>query len=308
MGKEYVPIFFDWLETTQDLNAEEKGNLIDAVVSYASGKEYEHLLTGGCTIAFRFLKGQVDRNAKISEVRARARQNKPDQNESNDNKPDQNGTKQVETAEKLPEVKGFMDESEARAIQGEHDRILDAAKDAGFKCTNTENAALIQLYAQHGLQKMLDGFTSCAEHSAPTLAYLRAVLKGEPRKKTGKVLPAQNFQQRDYSKVEEQLMKQQTEELIQRYKDIGVWDEEKGCVDDEKLKAYEEQERAQEQLKAESDKIAREMEKAEKERRRKEAEKKEKAFRVCANCIEAKDCAKKKFYENSTGCSSFRTL
>jgi hypothetical protein len=32
MAREYVPIFFDWLEVTQDLTAEEKGNLIDAVL------------------------------------------------------------------------------------------------------------------------------------------------------------------------------------------------------------------------------------------------------------------------------------
>ena len=92
MAKEYVPIFFEWLDVTQDLTAEEKGNLIDAVVSYASGREYEHLLMGACKIAFRFLKGQVDRNAAISDVRRQARQgktssdNKPQQNTINDNK------------------------------------------------------------------------------------------------------------------------------------------------------------------------------------------------------------------------------
>ena len=89
MAKEYVPIFFEWLDVTQDLTAEEKGNLIDAVVSYASGREYEHLLCGSCRIAFRFLKGQVDRNAKISDVRRQARQGKPQQNGTNDNKREQ---------------------------------------------------------------------------------------------------------------------------------------------------------------------------------------------------------------------------
>lgn len=34
MAREYVPIFFEWLDVTQDLTAEEKGNLIDALVSY----------------------------------------------------------------------------------------------------------------------------------------------------------------------------------------------------------------------------------------------------------------------------------
>lgn len=89
MAKEYVPIFFEWLDVTQDLTAEEKGNLIDAVVSYASGREYEHLLCGSCRIAFRFLKGQVDRNAAISDVRRQARQGKTQQSTTNDNKPEQ---------------------------------------------------------------------------------------------------------------------------------------------------------------------------------------------------------------------------
>ena len=89
MAKEYVPIFFEWLDVTQDLTAEEKGNLIDAVVSYASGREYEHLLCGSCRIAFRFLKGQVDRNAAISDVRRQARQGKTQQSTTNDNKTEQ---------------------------------------------------------------------------------------------------------------------------------------------------------------------------------------------------------------------------
>ena len=86
MAREYVPIFFEWLDVTQDLTAEEKGNLIDAVVSYASGREYEHFLCGACRIAFRFLKGQVDRNAAISDVRRQARQGKTQQPTTNDNK------------------------------------------------------------------------------------------------------------------------------------------------------------------------------------------------------------------------------
>ena len=103
MAKEYVPIFFDWLDVTQDLSAEEKGNLIDAVVAYASGQEYEHLLTGGCRIAFRFLKGQVDRNNAISEARSNARANKPEQNTTNENKPEQNTTNSPKEKDKEKE-------------------------------------------------------------------------------------------------------------------------------------------------------------------------------------------------------------
>ena len=65
-------------------------------------------------------------------------------------------------------------------------------------------ASLIQLYAEHGLQKMLDGIAACVEHSAPNLAYLKAVLKGEPKKPQQKAaVPAQAYTQRDYSGAQE---------------------------------------------------------------------------------------------------------
>lgn len=110
MAKEYVPIYFEWLEVTQDLTAEEKGNLIDAVVSYASGLEYEHLLTGCAKIAFRFLKGQVDRNAALSDVRRNARVGK-----TNNNKVEQtttNGNKTEQPTTILPKEKEKEKEKE----------------------------------------------------------------------------------------------------------------------------------------------------------------------------------------------------
>ena len=108
MADKYVPIFLEWLEVTQDLSAEEKGNLIDAVVSYAAGKEYEQLLSGGCRIAFRFLKGQVDRNAAISDVRRQARQGKRQQDTTDNNNEDQTITSDNKTQQnttKLPKEK-----------------------------------------------------------------------------------------------------------------------------------------------------------------------------------------------------------
>ena len=208
MAKEYVPIFFDWLEVTQDLTAEEKGNLIDAVVAYASGAEYEHLLTGACRVAFRFMKGQVDRNAKISEARSAAGSNKPEQNETKDNKPEQNesnfpkenNNNNNNKKEKEKEKENFIDDDNARAIQSEQNRVLDAAEDAGFLKSNSVRAKLLNLYAVHGLEKMLSAFDSCVKHSAPNIAYLEAVLKGEPKKPSKKPqVIAQAYEQRDYA-------------------------------------------------------------------------------------------------------------
>ena len=114
MSKEYVPVFFEWLDVTQDLSAEEKGNLIDAVVSYASGQEYEHFLTGGCRIAFRFLKGQVDRNNVISDARSKARSGKTDQSKTNDNKKEQTATNFPKEKENKKEKEKEVKEKFAR--------------------------------------------------------------------------------------------------------------------------------------------------------------------------------------------------
>lgn len=215
MAREYVPIFFDWLETTQDLTAEEKGNLIDAVVSYASGQEYEHLLTGGCKIAFRFLKGQVDRNAAISDARSKAGSNKKDQTGSNANKRNQTGSNFPKEEEKEEEEENKNKEeeedkredaadAEAFRIQADHDRIMEAAENAGFPQSNTVRAKLLDAYAAHGLEKTLRAIEECATHSAASIAYLQAVLNGKPRGKgqPAKTVTAQQYSQRDYSGYE----------------------------------------------------------------------------------------------------------
>lgn len=100
----------------------------------------------------------------------------------------------------------FMCEDEAHGIQLEQNRVLDAAEDAGFAKSNSVRAGLIQLYADYGLSKMLEGIKACVDHSAVNLAYLRAVLKGEKKPaKPIRVLPAQDFQQRDYSGVQDEI-------------------------------------------------------------------------------------------------------
>ena len=109
---------------------------------------------------------------------------------------------------------GFMDDDEAKAIQNEHDRIFDAAEDAGFKVSNSVRAKLLKLYADYGLEKMLAGFDSCVEHGACNLAYLEACMKGGGQKKqTVKALPAQDFTQRDYSGVPDELTKGLADEI-----------------------------------------------------------------------------------------------
>lgn len=109
---------------------------------------------------------------------------------------------------------GFMDDDEARKIQDEHNRVFDAAEDAGFKISNSVRAKLLKLYADYGFEKMLAGFDSCVKHGACNLAYLEACMKGGGQKKpTVKALPAQDFTQRDYSGVPDELTKGLADEI-----------------------------------------------------------------------------------------------
>ena len=101
----------------------------------------------------------------------------------------------------------LIDADDAAEIQKDHDRVLDAAEDAGFKMTNNVRASLIALYADNGLEKVLAGLRSCSEHGATTLAYLRACMKDEPKKVIKPAVPAQAYTQRDYSGEQEEAMR-----------------------------------------------------------------------------------------------------
>ena len=221
MAKEFLPLFLDFNETTQDLTDAQCGHLVRAMVDYANGKE-PNVGEGMELMAFRFLKGSIDRNARLSAVRAEAgakggTAKAEKQKVANDSKSWQkvaNDSKKVNINNDINsktnidiDNKSFLDDDEAAGIQHEHDRVFTAAEDAGFKMSNTVRARLIALYADHGLEKMLAGFNECATHGAPTIAYLEAVLKGTGKKKPQmKVLPAQDFPQRDYSGVQDDMM------------------------------------------------------------------------------------------------------
>ena len=228
MAKEFLPLFLDFNETTQDLSDQQCGHLVRALVDYANGKEPE-IGDGMELMAFRFLKGTIDRNARLSAVRAEAgakggfakaekqkiaNDSKSWQTIANDSKKVNNDNNINSNNDSVIDSIPLLDDAEAAEIQHDHDRVLTAAEDAGFKMSNTVRARLIALYADNGLEKMLTGFNECATHGAPTIAYLEAVLKGTGKKKPQmKVLPAQQYDQRDYSGVQAELMAEQDREM-----------------------------------------------------------------------------------------------
>lgn len=95
----------------------------------------------------------------------------------------------------------FVADEDAGGIVSEHDRVLDAAENAGFTRSDAVRKKLIDLYATHGLRKMLDAINACVDYGVINIAYLSAVLKGEPKRKN-----TQTYAQRDYSGDQAQIV------------------------------------------------------------------------------------------------------
>lgn len=116
-------------------------------------------------------------------------------------------------AEADTRARAMIDDADARAYQEEQNRVLDAATDAGFTVSNSARAKLIRLYADFGLEKVLAGIDSCVRHGAPNLAYLEACMKDSPKPQQRPKVIAQDFEQRDYTGVQNELETQLAEEM-----------------------------------------------------------------------------------------------
>ena len=198
MGREYVPIFFDWLDVTQDLTAEEKGNLIDAVVAYASGQEYEHLLSGGVRIAFRFLKGQVDRNNAISEARSKAGSNKKEQTETNENKTEQNETNSQKEKEKDKEKEDKKERFSPPTVE----QVREYCRERG----NNIDPEYFVAYYTNREWKLSNGRKMADWRLAVVTWEKNNFSKPAATPSVGRTVVAQQYTQRDYSGEQEAAM------------------------------------------------------------------------------------------------------
>ncbi|MBQ1778115.1 MAG: hypothetical protein IIZ93_08170 [Acidaminococcaceae bacterium] len=244
----------DYYDRLKRLTNEEVGHLFRQLMLYHAGRydEMEAFIDNE-GIAFDFIASDIDRmEEKYNATCETNRQNglkggrpknptKPKETEKNPTKPteiehkptetDRNPTKPYKDKDKEKDKEkdkslsssSFIADAEATGILLDHNRVIDAAEDAGFKMGNTVRASLIQMYAEHGLDKVLDGIRECVTHGAPNLAYLGAVLKGKPKKPV-KVLPAQQYEQRDYSGVQAEIeseLDREMEEYMKSQRDTG---------------------------------------------------------------------------------------
>ena len=240
----------DYYDRLKRLTNEEVGHLFRQLMLYHAGRydEMEAFIDNE-GIAFDFIASDIDRiEEKYNATCETNRQNglkggrpknptKPKETEKNPTKPTETEHKPTETdrnptkpykdkdkdKDKSLSSSSFIADAEATGILLDHNRVIDAAEDAGFKMGNTVRASLIQMYAEHGLDKVLDGIRECVTHGAPNLAYLGAVLKGKPKKPV-KVLPAQQYEQRDYSGVQAEIeseLDREMEEYMKSQRDTG---------------------------------------------------------------------------------------
>jgi hypothetical protein len=229
----------DYYDRLKRLTNEEVGNLFRQLMLYHAGRldEMSDFIENE-GIAFDFIASDIDRmEEKRSETSETNRSNglkggrpkkrtEPIETEQNRQKPtetEQNPAKPYKDKDKdiykdkdnnNPPIPPFVEDEDAKAIQSEQNRVLTAAEDAGFPKNNTVRAQLIALYAEQGLEKMLDGIKECATHSASSIAYLSAVLKGTKKRSPPKV-NAQAFPQRDYSDAQDKMMSDLEKEIAE---------------------------------------------------------------------------------------------
>jgi hypothetical protein len=205
------------------LSDDEKGRLFDAMLLYAESFTEPSGFTGNERFVWPAAKQWIDltysESVRLTEngkkggrPKTKENQTKPTETSGNQTEPNKShkvkegNIKEGNVKENNIMESSFIGDDTAAEIQREHDRVFLAAEDSGFKMSNTVRARLIALYADYGLDKMLAGFMECANHGATNLAYLEAVLKGTGKKPQMKVLPAQDFQQRDYSGVQDEML------------------------------------------------------------------------------------------------------
>ena len=232
MGKEFLPIFLDFNETTQDLNDEQCGRLVRALVDYANGTERE--LSGMELMAFRFLKGSIDRNARLSAIRSEAgsKGGRPKANESKTNQ-----TKAKESKQKQNDINNDNDINnkinndndikESRfarfwSVYPRHVAKPNARK--AFDKINPDDGLLETMIQAIEQQKRSDQWTRDNGQYIPHPATWLNQRRWEdetPAASQKKAVIAQDYDQRDYTEVQDELIRKQNERFAARLGRVG---------------------------------------------------------------------------------------
>ena len=195
MALEYVPVFWDWIEVTGELNDQEKGRLIDAMVMYSRGGDWQDRIKGNERYLFPAFRQQIERAREKSDKRADAGATGGKQAQANASKAKQiqakaskskqtqaNASKIAKKEEEKKEVAttgcggGFLTEDEAQSLSARLDEVYAEAERCGFTCTAREIDELTALASEHGAERVCDAIRIASDRGKPNLGYLRGIL------------------------------------------------------------------------------------------------------------------------------------
>ena len=177
-----------WLAGIEALSDAEAGRLAKALWRYAATGETvtssggEKFALATCIATLR--KDQEDR-PNLSQTRSASgkKGGRPKTEKANESK--KSNCTHIRNKNKESSSVGFFDDDdEAFAIQQDHDEILDAAERVGLASNDFERDDLIGLYAEHGKPALLAALDQYGKHKGKSIAYLRAILAGGPKKQT----------------------------------------------------------------------------------------------------------------------------
>jgi hypothetical protein len=200
MAKEFLPLFLDFNETTQDLTDEQCGRLIRALVDYANGKERK--IDGMELLAFRFLKGSIDRNEKLSAIRAEAgaKGGRP-KNSENQIKPNENKENQTKAKESKPK-QNDINNNNNNDINNEANKkkfTPPTIEEIRSYCLERRNSVDPERFHDFYASK---GWKVGNQPMKDWKAAVRTWERTEDRPSV-KALPAQGYHQRDYTKAQD---------------------------------------------------------------------------------------------------------
>ena len=207
MALEYVPVFWDWIEVTGELNDQEKGRLIDAMVMYSRGGDWQDRIKGNERYLFPAFRQQIERARTMSEKRAdagstggkqaQANASKAKQIQANASKSKQTKANASKIAKKEEEEKekevattgcggGFLTEEEAQSLSARLDEVYAEAERCGFSCTAREIDELTALSSEHGAERVCSAIRIASDRGKPNLGYLRGILARDESSATDK--------------------------------------------------------------------------------------------------------------------------
>jgi hypothetical protein len=211
MAKEFLPLFLDFNETTQDLNDEQCGRLVRALVDYANGIERD--IDGMELLAFRFLKGSIDRNEKLSAVRAAAGSKGGKQTQANASK-----NRQAEANASKDQQNDINNDNDINKNTDNKTRRFTppTLQEVTDYCQERDNgvnpARFIDFYASKGWKV----------GNQPMKDWKACVRTWESRGQKNEVtVSAQAYEQRDYSGIQDELMRKQNERILKRLQEVG---------------------------------------------------------------------------------------